>query len=542
MKTAALLCLTTTTLAAAAPDYSAVIPIFEDAVREEMRAWQIEGLAVAWIDGQTVAYEAAFGEARKDSVFRAGSISKLFNAIGVMQLVEAGKLDLDAPIDPQVLPENPFPGAPAVTLRHLLSHRSGLQRESTVGSYFDASEPSLAATVASLRGSAIVTAPGAMTRYSNIAPSLAGHLLAQAAGVSFEQWQTERVLKPLGMTRSAWLRKDVPGGQVLGSHMRVADQRGGFTRRAAPLFDLGTIPAGNLYTTAGDLARFVAMLAADGNAPGGRILKSESLAAMWQPQFDEKGAFGLGFSLGKFREHQTVGHGGAVYGHSTGLTWLPQGKIGVVVLSNEDIVNGRIHRLERLALALMIQARSGVAPTAPTAFSPEADDLTALASAWESQSFWWELTIAGSALRGDFATQPCTLTPVAPDKFRLNSRMHDDETVTVERDATGQVAVLVAGAQRFTRAPAAPPKLPDAWRRFLGSYGPEFIPLVVHEKFGHLYVTTENMCDYRLTPLNRHVFKFGPGMYNQEHLVFLAPTDGPAPAVDFANMILPRLR
>ena len=80
----------------------------------------------------------------------------------------------------------------------------------------------------------------------------------------------------------------------------------------------------------------------------------------------------------------------------------------------------------------------------------------------------------------------------------------------------------------------------DAWRGFLGRYGPEFIPLVVHEKFGHLYATTENMVDYRLRPVNRHVFQLPPGMYVEEEAVFLAAADGRPWAVNFANMVLPR--
>lgn len=156
----------------AAADYSALVPEFEATVREEMAAWEIEGVAVAWVDGTETVYTGAFGEARADSVFRAGSISKLFNAVAVMQLVEQGKLDLDAPLPAGRLPANPFPGSPAVTLRQLLSHRSGLQRESTVGGYFDPAEPTLAATVASLSGSVLVTTPGAETRYSNIEQAL----------------------------------------------------------------------------------------------------------------------------------------------------------------------------------------------------------------------------------------------------------------------------------------------------------------------------------------------------------------------------------
>ena len=365
MKTASLLALAMTA-SSHATDYAPVIPAFESAVREEMESWQLGGLAVAWIDGTQTVYEAGFGEATKDSVFRAGSISKLFNAVAVMQMVEAGRLDLDGAIDPKLLPENPFSGAPPVTLREILCHRSGFQRESTVGGYFDPSEPGLARTVASLRGGALVTPPNAMTRYSNIAPSLAGHLMAGAAGMSFAKWQAEHVFAPLGMKNSAWFRRDVPEGAIIGSHMRVADGSGGFQRRQTPLFDLGTVPAGNLYTTAGDLARFVAMWAADGEAPGGRILKGGTLAEMWKPQFDERAGFGLGFALGEWRGRKTVGHGGAVFGHSTAVTFLPQEKLGVVVLCNEDIVSARTQRLANLALSFMIEAKLGRETTSGT--------------------------------------------------------------------------------------------------------------------------------------------------------------------------------
>src|SRR6187549_1001318 len=124
MKTALLIFMTASSVLASG--YPVVVPRFEAAVKEEMREWQIGGIATAWVDGTQIVHEAGYGEARKDSVFRCGSVSKLFNAIAVMQQVEAGKLDLDAPVEryaPGLLPINIFPGSPAVTLRHLLSHR-----------------------------------------------------------------------------------------------------------------------------------------------------------------------------------------------------------------------------------------------------------------------------------------------------------------------------------------------------------------------------------------------------------------------------------
>lgn len=522
------------TLASAA-DYSGVIPNYEAAVKAEMAEWKLRGISIAWVEGDSIVYEAGFGEAKKDSIFRAGSISKLFNAVAVMKLVEQGKLDLDAPLPAERLPVNPFNGTP-LTLRQLLSHRSGLQREASVGGYFDDTEPTLAATVASLRGMALVSAPESENRYSNIAPSLAGQIAVEAAGIPFPALQEEWIHEPLGMARSSWLRKDAR--EVLPSHIRVADGKGGFTDRSTPLFDLGTIPAGNLYTTAGDLGRFIAMLAAEGNSPGGRILKAETLAEMWEPQFDPKAGFGIGFALGEWRGKKTIGHGGAVYGHSTALTYLPEEKIGVVVLSNEDIVNGRTQHLANLALSCMLQAKNGEAAPAGQTYEASSDETRELAGKWESQSFWMEL---GEDLSGVLSCQEFKLTAEKKDRFLLNSRLHADLPVLLERDDTGKLVAINAGPQRFTRVPEDRPRVPKEWQTLIGSYGPGIIPFVVHEKFGRLYGTTENMADYRLTPVNRYVFAFPPGLYAKEQAVFIPGPDGKARAVDLANMTLQRL-
>ena len=336
-----------------AADYSAVPAKLETVIREEMREWGIGGISVALVDDQQVIYGAGFGEAKRDSIFRCGSISKLFNALAVMQQVEAGKLDLDAPLQTYgdgLLPLNPFPEAPAVTLRQMLCHRSGLQREATVGGYFDGSQPTLAATVASISAGVLATRPGEKTRYSNFAASIAGHVVERVTGQSFEDYQRTHILDPLGMKDSAWTLAKAKRERIIVSHMQVADGRGGWTRRDSPLFDLGTIPAGNLFSTVDDVARFASALIAN----DGKLVKPGTLAEMWKPQLTTDAAgFGLGFLVGKFREHRTFSHGGAIYGHSTSLVVLPEEKLAVIVLANEDIVNARVNHISNEALSLM---------------------------------------------------------------------------------------------------------------------------------------------------------------------------------------------
>ena len=532
------------TLMSAAPDYSPAFAQLNAAVKAEMEHYRIGGIAMALTDGQKLIYSVGYGEAKYDSVFRAGSVSKLFNAVAVMQQVEAGKLDLDAPfanLPGAVVPENPFTQAEQITLRQILCHRSGIQREAPVGGYFDSTQPSLAATCGSIEACRVVTPPNSKTRYSNIAPSLAGQVVATVSGRSFEAYQQEHLLAPMGMTHSAWRLRDVPPGKLIISHMRVADGRGAFAQEEAPVFDLGTVPAGNLYSTAPDLAQFIIMLDAKGKGPHGRILKSDTLAEMTTPQLDPAGGFGLGFALGKLGAHDAIGHSGAVYGHSTALLYLPKSRLGVVVLANEDIVNARVSKLANLALSLLLEIKTGERrPSSPQAFAVPAKALQAYAGRWESQSFWAEFSVSDGQLAGDFASQPCVLTPTAADSFLLNSRIHDDVPVAFVRDDVGGVAGFTLGAQKFHRIAARPDEFPHDWRRFLGSYGPRIIPLVIHEKWGNLYATTENMVDYRLTPASPNTFNFPPGMYDDEQVAFLPDKTGLISSVRFASMLLPR--
>lgn len=533
--------LLTSLLVSAAPairaaEYTDLGARLEPIVREEMSAWGIGGIAIALVDDQRVVYAAGFGEARRDSLFRVGSISKLFNAVAVMQQVEAGRLDLDTPVPPELLPLNPFADAPPVTLRQLLCHRSGLPRESAVGGYLDVSEPGLAATVASARAAVLATRPGGKMRYSNLGPSLAGFLVERAAGVGFEDYQHEHILGPLGLHSSAWTLARADRARIVVSWMRVADGRGGWRRIATPLFDLGTIPAGNLFSTAEDLARFASGLLAG----GGRILRPESLREMWTPQLtDQPRGFGLGFAVGNFRGHRAVSHSGAVYGHSTSLVLLPEKKLAAIVLANEDIANGRVRRITHAALSLLLEMKFADMPP-PLPPPHRLDSLAPYTGDFESSSYWARLEVRDGRLVGDLSGQPTRFTARSELEFTADSRIEDATPVTFIRGEAGVITGFKLGDQEYRRLAPHPPPLPAEWQALTGTYGPAIIPVIIHERHGHLYAMTENMVDYRLTPVNRHAWALPAGMYVDEQIVFLPGPDGRIDRIDFANMILRR--
>jgi serine beta-lactamase-like protein LACTB len=538
----------------AEPDYTAAVSQLKKVVGDELRRGIIPGVSIALVESQQTVMAEGFGLADKarripateKTVYRVGSISKLFNALAAMQLAEQGKLDIDAPIM-ECLPDfrivNPFGNAAPITLRQLMCHRSGMVRESPVGGYLDGSEPSVAASIASLESCVLVNPPDTKTRYSNIGATLVGHAVAAVAGQPFEQYQQEHLLGPLGMTDSAWRMNGDLREQLATSYMRVADGRGEFVEREAPQFELGTIPAGNLYSTASDMAHFARMLLAEGSVDGRQLIQAATLQQMFTPQWTgADSGFGLGFAVGYFAGYRSIHHTGAVYGFSSSIVVLPDPGIAVVVLVNEDIATGPVRRLSDAALELMLQAKTGREPTAPaTPVQLEPDRLAAPAGQYESPGYWAEITLVDGRLEADISGQPMVLTPVGPLTFEANGRFVDRSTIEFQQDEEGHLIGFSALGQQFAKVrPSGEPEIPGLWRRFLGSYGPDFIPLVVSARHGHLYAMTENMLDYRLTPVNQTVFKMSEGLYADEYLVFQLGEDGTVRSVNLANMELKR--
>lgn len=547
-------CLTgAATAAQPPPEFVTAIESLQRLAAAEVERGILPGFTIALVDDQRLVWSGGFGladvkkklPAQPDTIYRVGSISKLFNAVAVMQQVEAGRLDLDAPIQkfaPDFRIESRFANASPVTLRQLLCHRSGLIRESPVGGYFDDQQATILATVRSVADCALVNPPNTQTRYSNIGATVAGYAAQSVTGLAFDFYAREKLLVPLGMKDSSFVLTPTVRRKLSNSYMRIANADGTFRHEASPLFELGTIPAGNLYASAEDLARFMSCLFAEGKtADGRRILSADSLKEMFTPQLTgATNGFGLGFSVGRFGSFKTVNHGGAVYGFSSSFIALPGPKVGVIVLANEDIAMGPVSKLAEAGLELLLQVKLGRTPVAkPAPVKLDSAALAAFAGEYESESYWAKLEVNGDKLRANIASQELDLTPLGPTKFRADGRFAHNGPVEFTRDASGQMTFTALG-QKFSPAPSNPPPVPPAWKKFLGSYGPKFIPAIISVRHGHLYVMTENMVDYRLTPLNRTTFAFSPGLYTDEHLVFNVDANGKARSVILANMELKR--
>ena len=543
------------TVVAAPPrsDYAGVVERLERVIAREMGGQGLPALSIALVDDQEVVWARGFGVARPlDSVpataatvYRVGSVSKLFTDIAVMQLVERGVLDLDAPVTnylPDFHPRNTY--SKPITLRQLMAHRSGLVREPPVGNYFDSTSPPLAATVASLNRTTLVYPPETRTKYSNAAIATVGYVLERTQHEPFAAYLARHVLAPLGMTQSGFEPSPELGRGLAGASMWTMDGRS----FPAPTFPLGMSPAGSMYTTVTDLGRFLSALFAGGRGPHGRILEPQTIAQMWTPQFtrpDEQAGYGIGFRLGRLDGHRSIGHDGAIYGFATTLQALPDEKLGVVVVTTLDGANAAVDRIAESALRAMLSSRAGgvggvmvaggavAEPETTTAIAPErARRLVGRYAPRRPAARSLDILHRGTGL----ALATALGGAVTELRARADTLVVDDRVFGYgDRylPAGDAASLLLTGRglrDTLVRSdPGRPKPAPAAWRGLIGEYGPDYDVMYVYERDGRLWTQIEWFFPYPLTEVTRDTFALPPfGLYDGEQIVFSRDRNGRA--------------
>lgn len=530
----------------ASGQYAAAARALERFIDHEVATKELPALSIALVDDQTIVWARGFGYANPqdktpataETVYRVGSVSKLFTDIAIMQLVERGVLDLDAPVNrylPEFKPANP--SGKAITLRQLMAHRSGLVREPPVGHYFDPTEPSLAQTVQSLNATELVYPPETRIKYSNAAVATAGYVLEHTQQQPFASYLRRAVLEPLGLKKSSFepspeIAKGLAKAYMWTYYGRVFE---------APTFSLGMAPAGSMYSTVTDLGRFLSVLFAGGQGPGGPVLKRTTLEQMWTPQFakpGEKTGFGIGFMLSERAGCRCIGHSGAIYGFATDLAALPDEKLGVAVVASKDCANAVTKHIADVALAQMLAVRKGQP-------RPKIDETAAipperarrLAGRYAKDGKGFDLTVREGRL---------FLLPLQGG-VRRELRSLGDDFIVDDRLEYGQKLVLreeelIAGKNTYTRVSVTKPQPPpDRWAGLIGEYGWDHDVLFILEKDGKLQALIEWFFLYPLEEVSANVFKFPDGgLYDGEKLIFKRDANGRATEVEAASVVFKR--
>ena len=440
----------------AKPDYSQAFRLIEIWLEAQHDYDHLPGISAAIVEDQDVIWAKGYGMADLEkkvstapsTIYSICSISKLFTAVAIMQLRDAGKLRLDDRIK-DVLPwynlQQQWEDSGPMTIRSLLTHSSGLPRESDYPYWTgpDFPFPTQEQVKAKLSSQKTLYPASTYFQYSNLGLTLLGEVVAQVSGVPFDQYIQENILKPLQMAdtrtkmpESLWRGKLSTGYSAL--------KRDG-TRDMLKLFQArGIAPAAGFSSTVLDLARFASWQFRLLEKGGEEILKASTLREMHRVHWvdpDWETTWGLGFHVYEVDGKTMVGHGGSCPGYRSTLDINPHKKQAFIVMINAQGVNpGKYARgmrgiLKKAEGKEIEKIEKGV-------------DLGDYAGYYDEQPWWgesavipWQGKLAVLGLPSDNPAQGLTLLKhIKGDTFR---RMRKDETlgeeVVFERDETGKV-------------------------------------------------------------------------------------------------------
>lgn len=383
--------------------------------------------------------------ATPDTQYRIGSITKTFVAVCVLQLRDAGRVDLDDRFELHV-PGTAFGGA---TLAQLLSHSAGLQAE-TEGPWWERT-PGDDWSALTSPSPVQRTRPGRRFHYTNVGFAALGELVARAHGIPWHAVVARDLLQPLGMRRTT-TRPQAPAAPGLAVHP-FAD-----LLLREPEHDAGAMaPAGQLWSTVGDLSRWAAFLG--GDTAG--LLDPLTLAEMLEPQVVDDlpgqawtGAHGLGWQLWNLEGRREAGHGGSMPGFLASLRVDLETGDGVVAFANSTAGPLAVAR----ELLAVVREQEPVSPTTWYAggSSPEAVEIVgtwhwgpAVTTARATGDGGLELGAPGLARGSRF-------TPVGDGSWVGLDGYYAGEPLRVVRAANGSVSHLDLASFRLTRIPYDP--------------------------------------------------------------------------------------
>ncbi len=468
-------------------------------VEQQMKKHDVTGLSLALIDDQRIVWAEGFGYADRahnvpatpETLYRAGSITKLFTATAVMQLVERGLLDLDQPIKtylPEFSVKTRFPEASPITIRHILTHHSGLPRDILRGMWTNNPQP-YTTVLNDLKTRYVLHPPNEMFSYSNLGMTVLGQVIERMSGEPYAAYISRAIFDPAGMT-TASIETRVASSPL----MAHAYNKG----KEEPELPLRDIPAGGLNASVVDLARFAQVVFAQGWSGDHRILKPETLTMMLTPQNNEVPLdldlkMGLGWLLADLPDLKVTGlgtvasHTGGTFHFLSQLATLPDHKLGAVVMSNSSTSGEIVNKIVAELLTSALEAKSGIvskeatpADTSVTPLSPA--QLAEYEGRYGTAFGMMKVAKSGDHLRAEAMGKSFRLVPRPRQELGIEykwlglfpidlgqlGKMTFSHAMMADRD------VLIARNHQQSRMVVGerihPVPIPSAWLRRVGRY------------------------------------------------------------------------
>lgn len=342
------------------PEVAGAIAAIDAYVQGTQTYEKVPGISVGIVYDQDLLWQSGYGysnletkrPADANTLYSICSISKLFTAIGIMQLRDAGELTLRDPVGDHLdwfnIEQVHEDGGP-VTIEGLMTHSSGLPRESDYPYWIgpDFPFPTRAQVIDRLSAQETLYPSQTYFQYSNLGWTLAGEIIQERSGQEYETYINQNLLQPLGLTETrTYYPEDLRGEQMAIGYTGM--HRAGTRDPVKPFFTRGITAAAGFTSSVNDLAKFASwqfQLLEGGNED---VLKANTLREMHRVHWvdpDWETTWGLGFNVARAEDVTVVSHGGGCPGYITQFALMPKHKIGVIVLTNAgDGPAGRLTR------------------------------------------------------------------------------------------------------------------------------------------------------------------------------------------------------
>lgn len=424
------------------PDFSEL----EKIARQELQETQTPGAAIAIVKDDRILFAKGFGVANvetqmpvtADTLFQIGSITKTFTATAVLTLAEEGKLRLDKPIGDFAKGLNPR--LAQVNLRQLLSHTAGLKDEPDEFGLQD--EAALAEYVRSWKEDYGLFEPDYVFSYSNSGFALAGYVAQEVSAKSYADLMSERLFKPLGMSRTTF-RPTVAMTYPLAVGHRA--RRGELPMVVRPLAnDARLWPAGTMYSSVNELARFAMAFLNDGKVDGKQVLLASVIADMQKPRAEVPSSaehYGYGLFINMYRGLRQVWHDGSMTGYVGALRMIPERRFAVMVLANRDGANLRKTIEKAIELGLPLAAKDELRPKPVLTLSE--DEMKKYIGVYSNPNRWdEEVLIKEGKLTLKLFGVELALTKVGDGRFAFQFPNAPPEEMVIKPAADGKPGYL----------------------------------------------------------------------------------------------------
>lgn len=487
------------------------------AVEQERATRSVPSIVVGIVTRDGLVWSGGVGHADADgkvavdanTIYRIGGLTQAFTAELLRVLAAKGAVDVDAPVQryvPSFQPRNPFGGE--ITLRQLVEHRSGLVRTPPRGGHFDLESATLAETVTSVNGTALVVQPGTVYKYSDAGYAVLARVLEVVGGKPFHQLLADEIFTPKAMARTS-LRVDAKSP----AHAVVAPFDG--ERFTPPVFDMGVAPAIGAYSSLSDLARFAqAALGRDASSIGGE------------------------FTRGKLDGHEVASLSGGVYGYTNDLSLFPADGFAVITLMAIDSADPVLRRLREFTARQVFAARTKQRkPTQDVISKVTVGIAHRLQGHYSEGTRSLDIRIVDQRLFLEAPEKTAELRQRGGRLFVDDLAVAGDE---LQFDNKAR-SVTFRGTTYQRTTWQRPPEPADDLAGLVGEYGSSHNILRIYERDGEAYARVEWSRHHKLERVAADTYRFpATGVYSNEEMRFMRDERGVAMAVSLSGLALPR--